>query len=214
MTGSPSQAHWQKVYTEKAPTGVSWYQPVPSRSLALIEAAAPGNVVDIGGGASTLVDYLVDRPGVVVRVVDISGAALEYARSRLGADAASRVHWIEADVTGPLSALPDAWADVWHDRAVFHFLTTADERLAYAKNLARILRPGGTVIIAAFAKDGPEKCSGLSVCRHDAGSIAAELSRAGRIFSASESQREEHVTPWGSVQAFVYVVLKPSTTGA
>ncbi|MBL9140883.1 MAG: class I SAM-dependent methyltransferase [Phycisphaerae bacterium] len=208
MTQRDLQSHWQRVYLDKAPTAVSWYQAVPTRSLALIDAAAPSTVVDVGGGASTLVDHLIARPGVQVCVVDIAAAALELDRARLGAHASARVRWIEADATGPLAQLADAWADVWHDRAVFHFLATPEQRLAYARNVARVLKPGGTAIVAAFAPDGPEKCSGLPVCRHDAASIAAELSRSGRAFAVAQSQREEHVTPWGAVQAFEYAVLR------
>lgn len=200
--------HWQRVYTEKDPTAVSWFQPVPHRSIELIKAAAPGRVIDVGGGASTLVDTLVGWPGVEVCVADIAARALELARARIGAAAASRVRWIEADVTGPMPAVADGWADVWHDRAVFHFLTAPEARRAYARNLARILKPDGCAIVAAFAPDGPERCSGLQVCRHDADSIAAELSASGRAFEIAETHREVHVTPWGSTQAFVYVVLR------
>lgn len=215
MAGSPMQTHWQRVYAEKSPTAVSWYQAVPVMSLALIESAAaqcavagPLRVIDVGGGASTLVDHLLRRAETEVCVVDIAAAALEHARLRLGAEAAARVRWIESDVTGPMDAVADGWADVWHDRAVIHFLTTAEARLNYARNLARVLRPGGTAIIAAFAPDGPEKCSGLTVQRHDAASIVAELSSAGRAFTLVEEQREEHTTPWGSKQRFVYAVLR------
>jgi ubiquinone/menaquinone biosynthesis C-methylase UbiE len=209
------QTHWQRVYAEKAPTAVSWYQAVPAMSLALIEsvgaqrsAAGPLRVIDVGGGASTLVDHLLKRAETEVRVADIAAAAIEHARLRLGAEAAARVRWIESDVTGPMDAVADGWADVWHDRAVFHFLTTPQDRLAYARNLARVLKPDGTAIIAAFAPDGPEKCSGLTVQRHDAASIAAELSSAGRMFTLVDEQREEHTTPWGSTQRFVYAVLR------
>lgn len=214
MTGTPEQMHWQRVYTEKTPTAVSWYQAVPAVSLALIEsigaersAAGPLRVVDVGGGASTLVDCLLKRAETEVCVVDIASAALEHAQLRLGAESAARVRWVETDATGPMDMVESGWADVWHDRAVFHFLTTAEARLNYARNLARVLKPGGTAIVAAFAPDGPEKCSGLSVQRHDASSIAAELSGAGRAFTLATEQREEHTTPWGSVQRFVYAVL-------
>lgn len=223
-----SREHWQGAYTTKGPTAVSWYQAVPERSLALIRAAARAfatsvagktsdadtaslgatRVIDVGGGASTLVDHLAAETGVEVCVVDLAAAALEHARARLSPAAAARVRFVEADVTGPLAEIETGWADVWHDRAVFHFLTTPEARLAYARNLARVLSPGGTAIIATFAPDGPEKCSGLAVCRHDGASIAAELSRSGRAFTLMAEQREEHATPWGSVQQFVYAVLK------
>lgn len=211
---SPSAAHWNRVYTEKSPTAVSWYQPAPTLSLELIDAAArpPLTVLDAGGGASALVDRLVARPDVQVIVIDIAARAFDHARSRLGAPA-DRVRWIEADITGPLSGLADTSVDIWHDRAVFHFLTTPEARLAYMRNLARILRPHGTAIIATFAPDGPEKCSGLPVCRHDAASIVAEAQRSGRPFELMDSRREQHTTPWGSLQSFVYAVLRSARTG-
>jgi ubiquinone/menaquinone biosynthesis C-methylase UbiE len=215
VTDRAAQSHWQRVYTEKTPTGVSWYQPVPERSLSLIETVgtrceAPGplRVIDVGGGASTLVDSLLQRIETQVCVVDIAAAALEHARARIGPELAARVRWVETDVTGPMDGVADGWADVWHDRAVFHFLTSPQERLAYARSLVRVLKPGGAVIIATFAPDGPERCSGLAVQRYDAASIAAELSVAGRAFTLVDSQREEHTTPWGSVQRFVYAVLR------
>lgn len=221
MPDPTTRQHWLKVYADKDPTAVSWYQPVPDRSLSLISAAAasaahrtgadstgPFRIIDIGGGASTLVDHLSPQPGVEVCVVDVAAAALAHAKNRLGAEGASRVRFVEADITGPLESIADHWADLWHDRAVFHFLTMPDARLAYAQNLARVLAPGGTAIIATFAPDGPEKCSGLPVCRHDGASIAAELSRSGRVFTLVSEQREDHVTPWGSTQRFVYATLK------
>jgi ubiquinone/menaquinone biosynthesis C-methylase UbiE len=221
VTDLAAQAHWQKVYTDKSPTAVSWFQHVPERSLTLIDSAIsstapdgnrepgqPLRILDMGGGASTLVDHLLQRPDIEVCVIDIAARALALARSRLGDEAASQVRWIHADATGPLAEVPDAWADIWHDRAVFHFLITPEARLAYARNLARIVKPGGSAIIATFAPDGPEKCSGLPVCRHDAPSIAAEISRSGREFTLVEHHREEHVTPWGSVQSFVYASLR------
>jgi len=219
----PPKAHWQKVYSEKPPTGVSWYQEVPSRSLKLIEsfgkasevegAKQPLRVIDVGGGASALADHLLQLPDVEVCVVDIAARAIELSRERLGAEGAAherkgRVRWVEADVTGPMEEITDGWADVWHDRAVFHFLMSKTEQAAYATNLARVLRPGGTAIIAGFSPDGPERCSGLPVQRRDAAAIAAEVSVAGRPFKLVDSYKEEHKTPWGTVQAFVYAVLQ------
>ncbi|MDP1662529.1 MAG: class I SAM-dependent methyltransferase [Phycisphaerales bacterium] len=217
------QAHWQKVYSEKASTGMSWYQEVPTRSLKLIESFGeasevegvkqPLRVIDVGGGASALADNLLQQPDVEVCLVDIAAKAIELSRERLGAEGAAherkgRVRWVEADATGPMEAIADGWADVWHDRAVFHFLMSKPEQLAYASNMARILRPGGTAIVAGFSPDGPERCSGLPVQRRDAAAIAAELSVAGRAFKLVDSYKEEHKTPWGTVQAFVYAVLK------
>lgn len=204
--------HWQRVYSEKPPDQVSWYQPVPAISLELIGDAS-GILIDIGGGASSLVDHLIDRPGVKVVVVDIAARALEHARARLGTKA-DRAGWIVSDVTGPLAELKSASVDVWHDRAVFHFLTTPEARLAYAKNLARILRPGGRAIIATFGPDGPERCSGLPVTRHDPDSVAAEMRRSGLDFTLIDSRCESHTTPWGSTQRFSYAVLRaPGSNG-
>lgn len=221
MDGLTAQAHWQRVYTEKAPTAVSWYQSRPQRSLALIERAAglledngarragePLRVLDVGGGASTLVDALAARPSTETMVVDIAQGALNHAQARLGSESAARVRWVTADVTGLLADVPAGWAHIWHDRAVLHFLTTPAQQYAYARNLARVLAPGGLAIIASFAPDGPEKCSGLPVCRHDGGSIAAAVRSAGRTLTLIDEQREEHTTPWGSVQRFTYALLR------
>ncbi len=208
--------HWNRVYAEKDPTEASWYQQSPTRSLELIDAALadmcsepdrPRHILDVGGGASKLVDCLLERPGVELCVLDIAAGALDHAKTRLG-DRADRVKWIEADATGPLAAIRDSWADVWHDRAVFHFLTTPEARLGYAKNLARILRPSGVAVIATFALNGPLQCSGLEVCRHDGASILRELVAGGADLTLEKEDREEHTTPWGSVQSFVYTVLR------
>ena len=201
--------HWQRVYTDKAPTAVSWYQEVPRLSLELIRAAL-GNktrIIDVGGGASTVVDHLVDAPGVEMCVLDISERALAAAKARLG-EKTQRVRWIAADATGPLSELPDASIDIWHDRAMLHFLTAPDAQAAYARNIARIVRPGGTAIIAGFAPDGPTKCSGLEVCRHDGASVLALLNRTGPNWQLKGEQRETHTTPWGATQLFAYTVLQ------
>lgn len=211
--------HWQRVYAEKDPTQVSWYQAVPTWSLAIINAAReqagvaqePGarafRVIDVGGGASTLVDSMIDWVGVEMCVVDIAGSALAAARGRLGARS-SRARWVECDVTGAMPEIEDGWADLWHDRAVFHFFTEEAARRAYARNLARILRPRGVAVIAAFAPDGPCKCSGLDVARHDGESIRRELSAAGVAFTLEKEDREQHTTPWGAVQRFTYAVLR------
>jgi SAM-dependent methyltransferase len=217
MPDFSAKSHWRKVYTEKAAAAVSWYQSVPRQSLLLIDAAAAERdatpegafrIIDIGAGASTLVDHLVRRPNTEICAVDIAPEALALARARIAVELAPRIHWLEGDVALPLEGVAPGWADVWHDRAVFHFLTAPPQRLAYAQNLARILKQGGTAIIATFAPDGPERCSGLPVCRHDAESIAAEVCRSGRAFTLIGAAREEHLTPWGSVQPFVYAVLR------
>ncbi len=211
-----TQAHWERVYAEKEPTQVSWYQRDPARSLSLIDeslaALEPGrskarHIIDIGGGASTLVDHLMDRAGIEVCVVDIAGNAIEHARRRLG-DRAGRARWIEADITARMTDPGTGWANIWHDRAVFHFLTRQDERAGYASNLLRILAPAGRAIIATFAPDGPPRCSGLDVCRHDGVSIVRELGGAGAGLSLVREEREEHTTPWGAVQRFVYALIE------
>lgn len=191
------QAHWQQVYTTKAEDGVSWFEPSPDLSLALLDEAglqADDAVIDIGGGASRLVDALVARQQAWVSVLDLSQAALETARGRLPADA--RVGWIASDVT---QWQPDRVYDFWHDRAAFHFLTTPQDQAAYVNVLKRALRPGGRVVIGTFAPDGPEKCSGLMVSRHDSASLSKIL---GDDFSLVAQRRHLHVTPWGSDQQF------------
>lgn len=211
--------HWDQVWTTKPPTGVSWYQDVPRRSLALIREAIAERtaqeawrVIDVGGGASALVDHLVAEDRVEVCVVDIAAAALEHTRARLG-DRAGRARLVAADITRPLEEIEAGWADIWHDRAVFHFLTTPEARGAYAANVARVLKPGGAAIIATFALDGPEKCSGLPVCRHDGASIVRELNAGGAAVRLLDEQREEHSTPWGSRQMFTYAVLERREPG-
>jgi SAM-dependent methyltransferase len=210
------QEHWSRVYAEKDPQEVSWYQQSPAMSLTLIKAAIAGiysqaarplHILDVGGGASTFVDSLLDDPDIEPCVLDITARAFDHARARLGRRA-DRARWIEADATGGLAEIDSSWADVWHDRAVFHFLTTPQARFAYAKNLARILRPGGAAIVSTFAPDGPTKCSGLEVCRHDGASILRELTRGGAVLTLEKEKREQHTTPWGADQSFVYVVLR------
>jgi SAM-dependent methyltransferase len=154
-------------------------------------------VIDIGGGDSRLVDHLVSRGLRCVTVLDVSAAALARARARLG-ERADRVRWIETDVTGPWTA---SLVNIWHDRAVFHFLTEAEDRVRYVAHVRDVVRGGGTVIIGTFAPDGPERCSGLPVCRYDAAGIGAEL---GEGFTLVESVADLHRTPGGAVQSFSY----------
>lgn len=201
------------MYRSKHPAEVSWYQSEPALSLALIASAirrvnpvGPPRVIDVGGGASLLSSRLC-RAGMDTAVLDVSEAALSHARSAMGDDA-SRVRWLAGDVRLPISGLEAGWAHVWHDRALFHFMTQPEDQERYAGVLERTLAPGGIAIIASFALDGPERCSGLPVQRHDAGSIAGSLGRAGLRWETLESHREEHVTPWGSVQRFVYAIMK------
>jgi ubiquinone/menaquinone biosynthesis C-methylase UbiE len=169
-------------------------------SLALIAASGiskDAGIIDVGGGTSTLVDFLLDNGFTRLAVLDVSDAALTYSRSRLGTRAAD-VEWFETDVT---SFQPPHRFGLWHDRAVLHFLTSADDRRKYVATLQRTLQPGGTAVISTFALDGPPKCSGLNVIRYDAPSILAEL---GKEFQLQEVRHETHITPWKSEQRFIY----------
>lgn len=197
-------AHWQNVYRTKGEKGVSWYQdnPVPSLELLELAGATPrAAIIDIGGGASRLVDVLVSQGFEDVTVLDLSEAALATARDRLG-DEGARVKWVACDVT---TWEPGRLYDVWHDRAAFHFLTGPADQAAYVNRLQRALRPGGHAIIATFAPDGPEKCSGLEVARHDAGSLTKIL---GNAFRLADARRHEHVTPGGATQRFQFSTFR------
>jgi trans-aconitate methyltransferase len=204
MRDAGRQAHWEHVYTTKGENEVSWFQQSPAPSLDLIVQAGATHesaIIDIGGGASRLVDNLVEQGFENVTVLDLSGAALAAAQSRLGAGA-RRVSWIVADAT---TWEPAREYDIWHDRAAFHFLTDVDDRAAYIDRLGRGLRIGGHAIIATFALDGPEKCSGLSVARYDSASLGQTL---GAAFDLIHTERREHMTPWGSSQAFQFSVFR------
>lgn len=195
------RAHWDKVYSAKAPDQVSWYRPHLDTSLALIERAAPDRdaaIIDVGGGESTLVDDLLARGYANVTVLDISRTAIDFTKARLGG-AAKMARWIVGDITR--AELADHAYDLWHDRAVFHFLTAAERRREYVRCVAKSVKPGGHVIIGAFGPEGPERCSGLAVARYDAESMHAEF---GRGFRLVEHRLEDHVTPFGSVQQFLY----------
>ncbi|OYX34301.1 MAG: SAM-dependent methyltransferase [Caulobacterales bacterium 32-69-10] len=196
-----SKAHWEQVYRSKAPEQVSWYRPHLDVSLRLIAAAAPDRrsaVIDVGGGESTLVDDLVAHGYGDVSVLDISEAAIAVAKARLGAEAAA-VDWIAGDITG--CDLPLHRYDLWHDRAVFHFLTGAAQRRAYVRQVARAVKPGGHVIVATFGAEGPEQCSGLDVVRYEADGLHGEF---GARFQLLEHLTEVHETPWGAPQQFLY----------
>lgn len=201
------QTHWERVYEEKAATSVSWYRPHLERSLELIEQFAKSKgaaVLDIGGGASTLVDDLLGKGFENVSVLDISGRALEASRIRIG-ERAAKVPWIVADFLGAL--LEKERYDICHDRAVFHFLNDHGEKAAYFEQVERILRPEGVLILATFAMDGPERCSGLPVSRYDEAGLSKIV---GGQFEIVASRRESHHTPWGSVQEMMYFVLRRS----
>ncbi len=197
----PSRSHWERVYANRSPQAVSWYQPHALESLRLIrETGLPKSaaIIDVGGGASTLVDDLLHDGFADVTVLDLSPTALAATRSRLGADAA-RVQWIVGDAIA--ADLPPQRYDLWHDRAVFHFLTRADERAAYVAAVLRAVKPGGHVIVGSFAEDGPTECSGLPVMRYSADALHAEF---GAPFTLLRHEREEHHTPAGKVQHFVW----------
>lgn len=196
-----TKAHWESVYQTKAVDEVSWYRPHLEVSLRLIEQATTDTasaVIDVGGGEATLVDDLVTSGYSDVTVLDISQAAIAVAKARLGHAAAS-AHWIAGDIT--TVELEAARYDVWHDRAVFHFLTNADDRAAYVRQVARAVKLGGHVIVATFGPDGPEKCSGLDVVRYDAENLHGEF---GPKFRLLDSVTELHETPWGTPQQFMY----------
>jgi SAM-dependent methyltransferase len=199
--------HWDTIYGRQTPAGVSWYQSQPSVSLELIEVLGlplDTAVLDVGGGASTLVDALVERAFSDVSVLDVSATALELARRRLGAapiGTASSVHWLHEDL---LVWQPARRYGLWHDRAVLHFLVEPEERDRYVKLLCEAVHPGGCVIIATFAPDGPESCSGLPVARYGADDLARVLDG----FEVVATRREQHTTPVGVVQPFTWIVAR------
>jgi len=196
-----AKIHWQHIYETKVPTQVSWYQEHAQFSLQFIQKTGiqrTGHIIDVGGGASTLVDDLVTAGFQHITVLDISATALQLARERLGARAVD-VNWIEADITR--ADLPHQAYDVWHDRAVFHFLTQPSDRQRYINTVRHAVRTGGHVILATFAPDGPDRCSGLDVVRYSPESLHGEF---GESFELVESSRETHRTPFGTEQKFVY----------
>jgi len=192
--------HWNKVYATRSPASLPWHQAHARQSLELIEAVAgpDARIIDVGGGASTLVDELLDHGWHDVTVLDIASTALEIACARLG-DRARAVTWLQADVTKV--ALPAAHYDVWHDRGAFHFLTDRAGREAYVRQVRHAVRPGGHVLVAAFGPDGPRYCNGLPVVRFSAEQLHAEL---GAAFQLVGHVDEQHRTPSGGTQHFVY----------
>lgn len=205
-----AKGHWEHVYRTRPTTSVSWYQPEARLSLDLIKRVVPDlttPIIDVGGGASTLVDGLLDVGYTDLTVLDLAGSALAAAQSRLGARARG-VEWIEADV---LSAeLPEGRYGLWHDRAVFHFLTEPGYRKQYVAQSHRAVGPGGHVVVASFGPDGPRRCSGLDVVRYTPASMHAEF---GDSFTLLDNVREEHHTPGGAVQAFVYCLCRVEHAG-
>ena len=193
--------HWDRVYATRQPTEVSWYRPHLETSLQLIHDANPdpgARIIDVGSGESTLPDDLLARGYTDITMLDLSSTALDVAKSRLGADA-GRIEWLHGDVT--TFALPENHYDVWHDRAVFHFLTAPADRAAYVRQVLRSVKSGGHVIIGTFAEDGPNVCSGLPVVRYDAQELHGEF---GSRFVLHRHLKELHQTPAGKIQSFLY----------
>jgi 2-polyprenyl-3-methyl-5-hydroxy-6-metoxy-1,4-benzoquinol methylase len=210
MNDASRKAHWENVYSTKGENEVSWFQESPAPSLELIELAKPTSdaaIVDIGGGASRLVDELLAHGLRNLTVLDLSEAALAAAKVRLGYKAA-QVQWVVADVTKWYSTRV---FDIWHDRAAFHFLTDPADHAAYVACLDKAIKPGGSVIIGTFALDGPEKCSGLSITRYDAASLGEVL---GSGFELVHTRRHEHATPWAAIQRFQFSVFRRAASAS
>ncbi len=202
------QRHWENVYTTKDEKEVSWFEESPAISLALIRSTGlntDSSIIDIGAGASRLVDALIDEGFEAVTVLDLSEKAITIAKARLVA-LDTRVKWVVADVT---KWEPSETYDVWHDRAALHFLTEPKDRVAYAERVHSAVRLGGHVIIGTFAPDGPERCSGLQVVRHDAASLSEML---GSEFDLIESRPYSHRTPTGATQRFQFSRLRRAMT--
>ena len=201
------KTHWEQIYSSKAPNEVSWFQSTSRNSAELIEETGVKRVeqiIDVGGGASTLVDDLLDHGFKNISILDISSTALEHSKHRLG-DRATLIEWLVYDIRTFRST---ARFSVWHDRAVFHFLTDPLDRKAYMSVLNSALRPGGHVVIATFAIDGPQKCSGLEIVQYSTETLSREF---GAEFELQKSRTETHQTPWNSEQKFIYCVFKKTT---
>ncbi|MBP6747524.1 class I SAM-dependent methyltransferase [bacterium] len=197
--------HWEKVYETKAADAVSWYQPHLEKSLQLILSSAPSRtnqIIDVGGGESTLVDDLIEAGYKNISVLDISEKAIDVCRNRLS-ERSSSVTWLAANILK--AELPEKFYDVWHDRAVFHFLTSEAQRLEYVHQVTKAVKTGGHVIVATFGPQGPEKCSGLTTMRYDADALHNEF---GTRFRLIESATELHNTPFGTTQQFLYCYCK------
>lgn len=193
--------HWESVYETKAADAVSWYAPHLKESLRYIAATSVERnaaIIDVGGGESTLVDDLLADGYQDITVLDISSKALDDTRMRVGA-AGAAVKWIAADILEV--DLPAAAYDVWHDRAVFHFLTTDEQRRRYVAKVLKALKPGGYAVVGTFGPEGPEKCSGLTVSRYSPEELHGAF---GQAFELLNSSTELHTTPWGATQQFVY----------
>ena len=201
-----SQQHWQQVYQSKASNTVSWYQQRPDLSLQFIlqtEQPLSAAIIDVGSGASVLLDHLIAAGYNNLTALDISQAALDVSKKRLASQPNSdKVTWLVGDIT---QIKPGSGFDIWHDRAVFHFLTEAGQRCAYVENLKASLQPGGFAVMATFAIGGPDKCSGLPIVQYDAASMQQQL---GNSFVLKNSQIESHITPWQSEQLFCYSLFQ------
>ncbi|MCC6209076.1 MAG: class I SAM-dependent methyltransferase [Gammaproteobacteria bacterium] len=200
-----TEGHWDSIYRTKAPDAVTWYRPHLERSLELIKHAAPNlsaSIIDVGGVESTLVDDLLAQGYRNLSILDVSPTAIEVSRKRVG-EFSRYVTWMVADITE--AALPRHGYDVWHDRAVFHFLTKLEDREAYIRQVKQSIKPGGYVIVATFGLEGPTKCSGLDVVRYDADSLHDEF---GPRFRLVEHTTELHRTPFGTTQQFLYCLCK------
>ena len=196
-----NQEHWETIYRQKGPSEVSWYRPHLEHSLRFIKESGvgtTGEIIDIGGGTSTLVDDLIGHGYQNVTVLDLSAGAIDRAKDRLGPRAAE-ASWIVGDVTE--ISLPRHRFDFWHDRAVFHFLIDEDSRHRYVEAVRHALKPNGHIVVATFGLAGPERCSGLPVVRYSADGIHSQF---GSDFRKVGAERELHHTPWGAVQEFVY----------
>lgn len=198
---SDEKQHWEGVYNTKAADAVSWYQPHLEKSLEFILNAAPSRstqIIDVGGGESTLVDDLIEAGYKNTSVLDISEKAIEVCKTRLG-EKSSSVTWLAANILQ--AELPKKYFDVWHDRAVFHFLTSEAQRIEYVRQVSKSVKAGGHVIVATFGPQGPERCSGLTTMRYDAASLHNQF---GARFRLVESATELHTTPFGTTQQFLY----------
>lgn len=198
------QAHWNEAYRTKGAEGVSWFEERPALSLELVRATgidAGTSLIDIGGGASRLVDALLEEGLRDLSVLDLSEAAVESARARLG-DRARSVEWIVADVTG---WRPERVYDIWHDRAALHFLTAPEDQALYARCLEAALAPDGHAIVASFAPDGPKRCSDLPVVGHDGESLSRLFGPSLRLV---DQRRHLHRTPFGTTQQFQFSVFR------
>lgn len=205
-----AKAHWTQVYQTKAVNDVSWYQEHPEQSLAFIRStgiAPDAAIIDVGAGASTLVDDLIANGYRDITLLDISEPALDVVRSRLG-ETPAHISYLAGDIT--TIDLPHHHYDLWHDRAVFHFLTDPDQQRRYIEQVTHAVKPGGHVIVATFGPNGPEKCSGLTTARYDAESLHRVF---GSHFTLTDSLMETHKTPWGSEQQFVYCYCRKDADG-